>query len=322
MAARQALPQPMALLFDTATLPPARRFDAWQELIGHSFLGMRAEPVEGGPLRSRVEMRDVAGIDVAAARFSPQKAYRGSRDIAGLDRDVYCLCLLTGGGASGAHRGVAYAARPGDLLVLDVAEPFETVVGGPGLDFLALQIDKARLASRLGAPPRDVPVLRSTREGPGALLAGFVEGLSRGAPALPAGLSGRAADILCDLFGLALTGEPEAEAGEGRLAAALAFIARNVADPGLGAARVAAHLGLSERSVYGLFERAGLSLAEAILAERLEACRRALRDPAQAGRTIADIALGTGFADLSRFNRRYRARFGETPRETRGRGRS
>jgi AraC-like DNA-binding protein len=51
---------------------------------------------------------------------------------------------------------------------------------------------------------------------------------------------------------------------------------------------------------------------------RLERCRRDLLDPRLADRSIASIAFGWGFGDLSGFNRAFRAAFGATPREVRG----
>jgi AraC family transcriptional regulator, positive regulator of tynA and feaB len=51
------------------------------------------------------------------------------------------------------------------------------------------------------------------------------------------------------------------------------------------------------------------------LENRLEACRKALRD--QPGRSISEIAWGWGFNDLSHFTKSFRARFGLSPREWR-----
>ena len=56
-----------------------------------------------------------------------------------------------------------------------------------------------------------------------------------------------------------------------------------------------------------------------IITRRLERCRRALDDPAQARRTIGDIAFSWGFSDLSRFGRRFKAEFGCAPGEYRER---
>jgi AraC-like DNA-binding protein len=50
---------------------------------------------------------------------------------------------------------------------------------------------------------------------------------------------------------------------------------------------------------------------------RLQPPRRDLLGPRLADRSIAAIAFGWGFGDLSGFNRAFRAAFGATPREVR-----
>ena len=51
---------------------------------------------------------------------------------------------------------------------------------------------------------------------------------------------------------------------------------------------------------------------------RLQRCRRDLLDPRLADRSVAAIAFGWGFGDLSGFNRAFKAAYGVTPRELRG----
>jgi len=54
-----------------------------------------------------------------------------------------------------------------------------------------------------------------------------------------------------------------------------------------------------------------------VLEQRLQVCARALRDPQQRARRIADLAFAWGFNDLSHFNRAFKTRFGATPGEMR-----
>ncbi|QWG15281.1 helix-turn-helix domain-containing protein [Bradyrhizobium sediminis] len=313
----------MPVLFDSKTIAARDNFPLWQEFIASAFFGMKAEPIGVDPFVAQVELSNVSGIDIATARFPAQRLYRSKAEIAHIAQDAYCVALVESGLSQGTHGGVSFTARPGDLVIIDVSKPFDLSVLGEGTKLSVIQIDKQQLAQRLGEP-RLVPVTASTGSGAEALLASYIGGLAQSAATLPAASAGRAASIACDLFAIAFSQRATADLGaesvhDARLAAALTFIARNITDVWLDAKRVACHLGISPRSVYGLFERSGLSLAETILSQRLEACRAALIDPTYARRTIADLALDLGFNDLSRFNRHYRARYGETPRETRTR---
>jgi len=96
------------------------------------------------------------------------------------------------------------------------------------------------------------------------------------------------------------------------------YIDRRLADPTLGPAEIAAAVNISTRYLHKLFAAEHRSVSQYIRGLRLERCRRDLLDPRLASQSIATIAFGWGFGDLSSFNRAFRATFGATPREVRG----
>jgi AraC-like DNA-binding protein len=100
----------------------------------------------------------------------------------------------------------------------------------------------------------------------------------------------------------------------------LADIARRSGNPGLDLDNVAARLGLSRRSVQRLLEETGKSFTVHLTERRLDRAYAMLGDRARANLKIIDIALAAGFANLSHFNRLFRARFGETPSSARTKG--
>ena len=110
------------------------------------------------------------------------------------------------------------------------------------------------------------------------------------------------------------------------LQALLGFVEARLADPALSVAAAAAHLGVSKRYVHRLCERTGRRFSEHVLDRRLDRVLADLTVPSpldgRAQQAIAAIAYRNGFADLSHFNRRFKARFGATPREVRAGGRA
>ena len=90
-------------------------------------------------------------------------------------------------------------------------------------------------------------------------------------------------------------------------------------DPDLSPKRIAERQGVSPRLLQRLFAAERSSLADFIAEQRLLRCERELRDPLHSARSITDIALSWGFNDASRFAKVFRRRFGESPREMRGR---
>jgi AraC-like DNA-binding protein len=99
-------------------------------------------------------------------------------------------------------------------------------------------------------------------------------------------------------------------------------IESHLSDPALDPAMAAALAGISVRYANKLLSEQGTSLERLIVSRRLERCRRALEDPAQAHRTVSEIAYAWGFSDPSHFNRRFKAEYGCAPRDYRQRFRS
>jgi AraC-like DNA-binding protein len=102
-----------------------------------------------------------------------------------------------------------------------------------------------------------------------------------------------------------------------RLSAVQAEVRRRVADPALNLAAIGDRLGISERYVQQLLEGAGFSFSAYVRELRLERALQMLRDPRFAGKRISDICELSGFGDLSYFNRAFRARFAQTPKDAR-----
>jgi AraC family transcriptional regulator, positive regulator of tynA and feaB len=96
-----------------------------------------------------------------------------------------------------------------------------------------------------------------------------------------------------------------------------AAIEARLTDPTLDTATVAAAAGVSVRYANAVLADVGTSIRQLIRTRRLERCRRALRDPFQATRTIGEIAYGWGFSDMTHFSRSFRAAFGLLPSEYR-----
>jgi AraC-like DNA-binding protein len=69
--------------------------------------------------------------------------------------------------------------------------------------------------------------------------------------------------------------------------------------------------------VQKLFARDGVSVSEWVRHRRLEECRRALLDPAQASLTVTEIARHWTFTNPAHFSRVFRDAYGCTPSDCR-----
>jgi len=95
------------------------------------------------------------------------------------------------------------------------------------------------------------------------------------------------------------------------------YIEHNIESAELSAHSIAAQFGITPRYVYKLFENTEFGFSQFVLRRRLDIAISRLRDPNNIDKTIAAIAFGSGFSDLSHFNRRFKERFGCTPSDCR-----
>ncbi|MDB5611597.1 MAG: transcriptional regulator [Bradyrhizobium sp.] len=90
-------------------------------------------------------------------------------------------------------------------------------------------------------------------------------------------------------------------------------IERKLGDPDITPARIAQMEGISERYLQKLFETTGDSFTHYLRERRLQRCWADLANPAEAHRSVSDIAFGCGFSDAAHFSRSFRDRFGLSP---------
>jgi len=102
-----------------------------------------------------------------------------------------------------------------------------------------------------------------------------------------------------------------------RLEMALHYISAHSDDQQLTIGLVAQAQGISPRYLQRLMEGAGYSYTDVVNKTRLQKAFSSLTAASQRERTITDIAMEVGFADISYFNRLFRARFGDTPSSVR-----
>jgi AraC-like DNA-binding protein len=99
---------------------------------------------------------------------------------------------------------------------------------------------------------------------------------------------------------------------------AIAYIHRNLSNPGLSPRQVAQHCKVSERYLQTAFAAVATTMVGFIRETRLMQCRASLMNPGLRHTSIIDIALRWGFNDASYFSRAYKVRFGKSPSAERG----
>ncbi|HWU02926.1 MAG TPA: helix-turn-helix domain-containing protein [Novosphingobium sp.] len=177
--------------------------------------------------------------------------------------------------------------------------------------------------STMTAPDRPVSWWRTSRsflQGPAHILHASAAASLRSGNHLS---DGTREQIGAQLIALAQMSVVDSEADalpdqrEERRRAVLEFIDRNLTEPDLGIASIAAAFNFSKRTIHKLFESEEQTVARLIWDHRLDRCCADMVDPALASRSLTDIAHYWGFSDSQHFSRAFRQRFGMTARDYR-----
>lgn len=287
-------------------------FERYRKLYGIGADVDRAD----GPFRARVRIRRFRRMILYEREIGGLMHMRGPSRVRNDGFDHLALHLLLAGDLTGGPIGAGHRLRVGEIMVVDTSRPHWTRVGLARLATVQLARDVVEAAvGDLGTVHGVV-----LPEPAAGLLADFVLSLMRRADDLPAVAVERASATAAELLGLGLnvaTATPLARllsaeaAGPLRRTRAEAYIEERLSDPDLDAAAVAAGIGASRTSLYGVFSDEG-GIARYIQRRRLERLRAALRRPNE-GRSISALAFDLGFSDESHLNRAFRATFGTPP---------
>lgn len=93
------------------------------------------------------------------------------------------------------------------------------------------------------------------------------------------------------------------------------YIEENIGNEYLSPEMVAEGIGISRRYLSEIFASEGTSVMRWVQTRRLERCRAEIECNGLAKHTIQEIAYTMGFANISSFNRAFKAKYGRSPRE-------
>jgi AraC-like DNA-binding protein len=309
----------MSTVFDTASVAPAERFEGWQEAASRCFFPMAIRPRIRGPFAGRLVGHELPTIDVFRVAAAPNDCLRTPETIAAGDPEQLQLHMLRRGRCEVEQDGRQDVLTTGAMTTLDSSRPWAIRAVEP-FELLVVAVPKALLRPFGDALSRRTARTIRADSGIASLTVPFALGL---ADRLEDGSIGEGRDELGEtLLGLlrALALEGREAPARALLAKAKAHVERNLGDPRLGPASIAAALFVTPRHLHRLFEGEGCTVSEWIRRARLERCRRDLSDPALAGETILAIATRWGMPDAAHFSKVFRAAYGCSPREYRALG--
>jgi AraC-like DNA-binding protein len=237
-----------------------------------------------------------------------------------------CVAVVLGGTFQYRSRAGRELMTPGALLLGNAGEPFECGhEHGVGDRCLSFVYDRDRFeafAEEAGLPVRG-PAFSASRIPPIREVASLVAAAAAAFDGRGAGQAERWQELALEFAGFALGAAGRQPSRAGSSSANEAGVTRVVraidAEPAArhDLSRLAAEARLTPYHFIRVFRQlTGVTPHQYVMRARLrQAAVRLRREPAR----VLDVALDSGFDDLSNFNRAFRAEFGHTPRQMRSR---
>lgn len=259
------------------------------------------------------------------AKADAQHFRRTRRLIAKEGLDHYLIQVYRHGICDGTYGEVQNTVRPGDVKIIDLAQPFSTF--NTDFDNTTLTLPRAELAPLLERPDTLHGMVLPAASPLGSVLGAHIQALVGAAANLTREAGSMLAGGSIRLVAACLGANARAQEETNPYRAAAAgqavrnFIDANIANPALGPDMLTRRFGLSRAVLYRLFMEDG-GVAAYIQSRRLRRCFLTIADPAQPRARIGDIAHAHGFTSDAQFSRAFRRAFGMTPSEARAEARA
>jgi AraC-like DNA-binding protein len=305
----------------TDTVDRSDREDYWHHVLADTFAPVQLEGwTDDRRPAARLSATRRGRLLFASLEATPHVHRRTPGQIRRADATFFQIAVLAEGTGRLQQDGRLAELEPGDLVVYENSRPFTWTFTDPwAVAVLSIPSEAIRLTE---TERREMSARRlSGRDGLSGVVARFILDLTRHAAEIPDAQSER---VLAQVSDLAITlcappGGAEQAAARHRsaLQRIKGYIAAHFRDPDLDPDEIAAAAGISTRYLHKLFEGERETVSLYLRGLRLDQAREDLLDPRLAGRSIAAIAHGCGFGDISGFNRVFKAAYGASPSDLR-----
>ncbi|MEV5145136.1 helix-turn-helix domain-containing protein [Streptomyces sp. NPDC052727] len=310
----------MTLSVSTESLDAGERAEQWHDAVSRAFVPLDVRLLEREPSPGTITSKQVGTLRVTRVKAGPQRVLRTPGTIRRGGEDYLILTLQDRGTAIKEQDGRETVVRAGEFSISDASRPLRKALDSE-FAFTSFQFRRSYLRVR----GEDLRALTATSFTPGEELAALVftyfAPLARVTADLDQATGRRLSEVGLDLLATLIDERcrglvPQApQAASATLLRVKTYILRNLSDPDLSPATIAAAHFISVRYLHKLFEPEGATVSEWIRTKRLERCCEELLMPPARRPGVAAVAQRWGFVSPSHFSRVFRAAYGMSPRE-------
>jgi AraC-like DNA-binding protein len=305
-------------MFSTRDVPPDKAFAYWNDLVCAHFIRLECSSPDRERFEGSFTLQRFGDLQISSMAADEMHVRRDRKTIGNWGEDYFIIPVQRRGQTIGEQGQNEFVLRPADFAIFDSTRPYRASLM-PRFQHLLLRVPRVRLKQKLGSIESLTALRIPGDRGIGRITSVFLQTLPSQLAHVDLSTSARLSETAIDLITMTVSEHFSLRPDESstRMAHKMRvrhFVEANLSREDLNVALVAKAVKLSPRYLSHLFSDEDLSLGRYIAARRLDCCKAALRAEQRKGQTVAEIAYGFGFGDLSHFSRAFRERFGMSPR--------
>lgn len=315
----------MKTIFSTDGVPPKDRFRRWREVCEDRAVPIEQISLVEAQFDATIDGASMGGIDFTKFALKNLRSSTTSKTLRHENHkpDHLFMSMVLTGTVKAEQNDRSSTDGAGDFAIRDTNTPW-TVEHDGYSEVLSIAIPRARIENALG-PARLFASLTVEGHQPVAALArSFLMDLlaqgDRMSPEVAERMVGVGMDLVVASLAERIAREvPRPVHGSLVVQRAKAYVEANLHDQALDPPQLACVVGVSLRRLQELFHERGRHISDWIWERRLAAAAQRLADPGYLHMQLGSLAYGCGFASPSHFSRRFKERYGLSPRDYRHR---
>lgn len=310
----------MKTIFSTSSVHPRDRFDYWHSLACKEIVGHDSVPENRAKFHAEIKAAKFGNLDLVEFSNSPMRV---SHTLAHVERtrpNTVFLCYQLSGSVLIVQNTREVNLDAGSLMLLEPRLPYDARFSQDSKTLL-IKVPRRELSARIGGNRELIGRCVTAERAEDDLALSVAAKLPSLAGRTSSTTEEMVGNHVLDLIGLSISRTIGSATGRISNPKALllgqirSVVEARLTDPDLDGQKVADIVGISVRYANALLAEQDFSLHRLILSRRLSRCRVAFEDPNQIYRSIAEIAQGWGFSDMTHFGRCFKATYGVSPRE-------
>ncbi len=299
------------------------RFRHFQDDFCRREFGVTAQPLTQGVFSWQSQHVNFGQFQLTELICDPLEISHSNIDVGSEESQSYFVTFQLSGRSIVSQQGRDSNLDPGDFSIVDSRFPYRIKYDEP-VRRLILRLPRNSIYRRLKYCGNPVAMAFSGSSGMNAVFVNFIDTLLKEGNAISRHhfdmLFGRVSDFLIASFETSKSldsGQTCSSRQDEQLAFIRDYIEANLSDPELSPAIIANAFKMTDRSLHYMFKSTEQTVGSWIWQRRLERIRDDLSNPKLAKRTISEICYAWGFNDSAHFSRKFKERFGISPRSYR-----